>query len=578
MSAKPLIVGCLLNSVLALGASATWAQTAPSADPDEIVPGPDDTIESFLRRAQEIAEDRDKKAKEGTEKAVVQAIESSTAQAITEKPTTATTSPAFADRVNAAIADFLPWFQFAVNEITSSEDKMSVTAKFNPIPVGTYGNLSLTATAAQPQVFKALEEKIEEPAREAQRKILLGKVDDFSDLTIAASYGLQWPAGNWDNTRKLFGRNYELYKNLASALLLEALAEPLKEVDSATDRIARVRIKLLSDYKSVFEAAAVQEKLAEPTDKDEDKLKRYREIHLETVKSLNPAVYVQFVDVLRQQALLSANVTARVQKAIEDNKLDALPAMIDNQPQIVIQGSYRASDKIIGQNAWAITANYEMGSRNFNAALREYRQIRRERPEGSPPPSVLEAYRRGVTSRSYQNEDKVIFSASFRRNKSYSFTYPYKESVTVPGSDTPVEIDRTAVLDLPRSDDSRASLSWTRLWPRRPEKPGTFLADQPTGLGLPQLPQVTGRQDPRSTLSIEWINADQNIKLNGKPLENDRFVAKLSLVVPVQGGMTLPLTVVYSDNPEFLKDQDRILSAHVGISYKIGAKGAAASQ
>jgi hypothetical protein len=94
---------------------------------------------------------------------------------------------------------------------------------------------------------------------------------------------------------------------------------------------------------------------------------------------------------------------------------------------------------------------------------------------------------------------------------------------------------------------------------------------------VPQLAQVTGRQDPRSTLSIEWVNADQNVKINNTPLENNRFVARLSLVVPVQGGMTLPLTIVYSNKPEFLKGQDRVLSAHVGISYKIGDKGTAAA-
>jgi hypothetical protein len=566
MIAKSLILGCLLTGVITLGVSSAWAQAVPSA-PEELVPGPDDTIQMFIEKAQRVAEDRAKKGGEEAQKTqeqAKQAVESSTAKAIAQKPTTAAPAPAFADRVNTAIADFLPWFQFAVNEVASSEDKMSVTAKFNPIPVGTYGNVSVTATAAQPQVFKALEQMIVEPAREAQRKSLLGKVDDFSDLTIALSYGLQWRAGTWDNTRKLFGRNYELYRNLASELLREALTVPLESVDQATDRVGRARLQIFTEHKSLLESAAVKDGLARND---------FGNIRLATLKSLAPEVHAQLVDVLRQQAELSADVTAKVLTALQDNKLDALPAMIDNQPQIVVQGSYRASDEIIGRDTMAITANYEMGSRNFNAVLREYHQMQRE---GSSPPSYLEAFRRGVTNRSYRNEDKAIFSVSFRRNERYSFTHGYKESVSVPGSTTPVEIDRTAVLNLPRSDDWRASLSWTRLWPRRVEKPGTFLSELPAG--LPQLPQVTGRQDPRTTLSIEWVDADQKIKLNGKPLENDRFVARLSLVVPVQGGMTLPLTIVYSNNPEFLKDQDRVLSAHVGISYKIGEKGPASGQ
>lgn len=559
MSTKSLISGCLLSWAVILGARSAWAQPEPTPQADAKCPGG------------KIGSLTSEKVAEGAAK---QTLETATTKAIAQKPTTAAAPPAFADRVNATIADFLPLFQFAVNEVASNADKTSVTAKFNPIPVGIYGNLSLNATATQPQVFKALEEKIVEPAREAQRKTLLGKVDDFSDLTLALSYGLQRRAGTWDNTRKMFGRNYELYRNLASGLLEQALQGAFADIDQRTDRISRARSKLFTEFKTVFEEAAVRDGLAQPDDPEKlgPQGARLDSICLATVESVNPEAYKQLVDVLRKEALLSADVTAAVQKAITDNKLDALPAMIDNQPQIVLQGSYRASDDVIGPDTAAITASYEMGTRNFNSMLREYHQMKRE---GIKEPSYLDAYERGVTDRAYQYEDKVIFSASFRRNQSYNFSYNYKESVSSPGSTTPVEIDRTAALNLPRSDDWRASLSWTRLWPRRTEKPETLLA-----AGLPQLPAMTGRQDPRSTFTIEWVDADESIKLAGTntPLENDRFVARLSLVVPVQGGMTLPLTIVYSDKPEFLGDQDRVFGAHVGISYKIGDKGAAAGK
>lgn len=569
MNAKPLILGCLLSWVFAPGASSAWAQ-ALSSTSEELVPRPDDTIASFTARAQEILEKKQEEATKATAETKT-AVETSTPKAIAQKPTTAASPPAFADRVNAAIADFLPWFQFAVNEVASSEDKTSVTAKFNPIPVGMYGNLSLNATATQPQVFKALEELIVEPAREAQRKSLLGKVDDFSDLTIALSYGFQWRAGSWDNTRKLFGRNYELYSNLASTLLDEALGEVARDIDDREDKINRQQRSLLEEMKGqgILRKALEKDGLIQEN-QPVPELVNIGPIKLATLETLSAALHKRFVDVLRQQAQLSSDVTATVQKAIKDHKLDALPAMIDNQPQIIFQGSYRESHDIIGRDAAAITASYEMGSRNINAMLREYHQMRRE---GIESPSKLEAFRRGVTDRAYKFEDKVIFSASFLRNRPYSFSFDYKESVSVPGATEPVEIDRTAALNFPRSDDWRASLSWTRLWPRRVEEPETML-----GAGLPQLPAVTGRQAPRSTLTIEWVEADQRIKLNDKPLENDRLVARLSLVVPVPGGMTMPLTIVYSDKPEFLKDQDRVFGAHVGISYKIGEKSAAAGQ
>jgi hypothetical protein len=559
MSAKTRILVCLLSLAVAFGAGSARAQGTPSA-PAELTPVETDTIDSFTERCQSQLENAKAETKSSKEM-----IEASTAKAIAQKPTTATPPPAFADRVNTSIADFLPLFQFAVNEIASSADKTSVTAKLNPIPVGIYGNLSLSTTAAQPEVFKALEEKIVEPAREAQSKSLLGKVDDFSDLTLAASYGLQRRAGAWDNTRKLFGRNYELYRNLVSDLLDKALPN----IDGETDKIRRSFTKLFDDNQSIFEAAVVMDGLAPPDAGEKEKRARFGGIKLATLQQLSPKVHADLVALLKQEARISAGVTADVREAVKRNNLDAIPAMIDNQPQLVIQASYRSRDDIIGPDTAALTVNYEMGTRNFNSVLREYHQMMRN---GIKDPSPLEAYRRAIDGKRYRNEDKLVFSASFLRNQRYSFKYDYMDSVTIPGSTTPV----TVALDLPRSDNSRASLTWTRLWPRRTEQAGTQLAAFPTG--LPQLPQVTGLQDPRTTFSVEWVNADQRIKLNNVPLENDRFVAKLSLVVPVQGGMTLPLTVVYSDKPEFLKGQDRILGAHIGISYKIGDKGTLAGQ
>lgn len=161
-------------------------------------------------------------------------------------------------------------------------------------------------------------------------------------------------------------------------------------------------------------------------------------------------------------------------------------------------------------------------------------------------------------------------SASYRRNDSYDFSHPYVESVSVPGSTTQTEIARTAAVELPSWYSWRASATWTRLWPRRPQQTGDLsLAAGAVGAALPS---VSGSESPRSTFSLEWVEADQRAKIDGKPLENDRLIARLSLVVPLPGGMTMPLTVVYSEDPELLKDQDRVFSTHFGISYKMGQK------
>ncbi len=550
----------LFSAVLLLVAVTATAQDAgQTADP--ISPLPGETIDAFVGRLTDLAEAKQKKAvadmkQNGAPESVNQEMAAAASAEVAQKPTVAAPPPAFADSVNSSIADFLPWFQFAINEVTSSEDKTSVTAKFNPLPVGIYGNLSLSTTASEPQVFKPLEDRIVEAAREAERKTLLGRVDDFSDLTLAATYGYQRRGGTWDNTRKLFGRNYELYRKLASELLGEALSASV-DFDEPTDRLSNTRRAFLREHRTTLEAAAKEANVP---------VEELGRVPLDAIAKVSPHVHSELVSLLVQQAQLSADVTVNVQQTIREHKLDAIPAMIDNQPQLLIQGSYRSSDEVIGPDALAITATYEMGSRNFNAALREYRQMKHE----GVAASRLKAFEQAVTNRDYRHEDKLIFSASYRRNRHYDFSHPYVESVAVPGSTTQTEIARTAAVELPSWDSWRASATWTRLWPRRPQQTGNL--SLAAGAGGTALPSVSESDGPRSTFSLEWVEADQRAKIDGKALENDRLIARLSLVVPLPGGMTMPLTVVYSEDPELLKDQDRVFSTHFGISYKMGQK------
>jgi hypothetical protein len=540
----------LLPLLLVALTGPAWAQIAAAPPP----PSDDQTIDSYSRDLRESASGR---AAAAAESNVVQKI---VPKEVAAKPTTATPPNAFSDRVLNSIADFLPLFQFAVNNVTASEDKMSVTAKFNPIPVGTFGNFSLTATASQPQLFSALEKQIVEPARDTQRKALLGQVDDFSDLTATLTYGYQKRAGSWEDTRKLFGRNYELYRSLASELLRRAILPALDATDDPTDRVSRERLAWERDHK--------QQLVKIPNALDD-----FGHVTFGTLRANLPAEAVnQLIAILNTESGISNDLTASVQKLLKENLLDTLPALIDNQPQATFQTSYRSSDDIIGPDTTAVTLGYEMGTRNFNSVLREYRRMKRDDEAHASP---LAALRQVTESGSYRYEDKLIFNLSFRRNDDYLFDWKYQEAVSVPGQDQPTMVDRTARLSLPRSDQWKGSLTWTRLWPRRENDQARSQALAAAAAGT-QL-ALPARQDPRITISLEREDNDQkkvNIDNVLQDLANDRWLAKASLVIPVQGAMTLPLTIVWANKPEFLKDQDRILSAHVGISYKIGDKGA----
>jgi len=71
-------------------------------------------------------------------------------------------------------------------------------------------------------------------------------------------------------------------------------------------------------------------------------------------------------------------------------------------------------------------------------------------------------------------------------------------------------------------------------------------------------------QQPRLSLSVEGIWP------TGQADAKDRVIARLSYLLPVSRGVTIPVTVTYANRDDLLGTQDHIFRGHVGISYKLG--------
>src|ERR1043166_1198276 len=147
--------------------------------------------------------------------------------------------------------------------------------------------------------------------------------------------------------------------------------------------------------------------------------------------------------------------------------LDALPALIDNQPQILASASYRAVADVVGPDTTAYTVSYEMGSNNFNAVLDRYRELLRKVPdteESSEDQSdnqrKLAALHDVVSQQGFGKEHRLVFSATYKDVSEYSFRHNYN-LVGTDGTQTPRSVD----LHLDGTREWRAKILWTRLMP-----------------------------------------------------------------------------------------------------------------
>lgn len=499
--------------LLVLQSTAGSAQTADPIASGE-VPEPD--MEEKLGRYEERLQGFFEGMKTQQESDLAEALKE-----VEQRPTAVAPAEGFSGRVLDTISDFLPYFQFAVNSVAANEDGTAVTLKLNPLDTE-FGALSVSVTTSEPTLYGPLEEEIEESAREAQRRSLLDSVDDFGDLSATLTYGLQRPGGRFDDTRKMFGRNVALYQTLILDL-----------VDSTRELQAQ--------------AALAQASLSRFTEKIAAGQSGTVVVHDMTLGEIRDKLGADdFASFVAQLAVANA-ATADISLALQAADLDALASFISNQPQATFSLTRQVREEALGPEGWSGKLSYEMGTRNFNRVLREYRRQQRLHREGEPDPTPLSAFAAVAANPRYSNEDKLIFSLTYNQMDDYRFEHPYEIVSVDSATGAERRFDRVAQVAADGSTEWQGNVSWTRLLPRLPF----------AGRALEE------GEAPRFTFSLEAVQID------GDPARQSHVTGKLALVMPLADSMALPITITYSDRPELLTDQDDVIGGHIGITYRM---------
>lgn len=504
------------------------------------LPEPEDneTISDYVRRANNAVFGAIDGYKGETKEALDQ-MDEVTPLVVSAKTTAGATPDGFPERVREGIADFLPALGLSMDAVSTSDDRRTVTLKL-PSWKFQFGAVNMTAAATEPAPFKSLVDKIVEPAREDQTKAIQAKIQDYDDLTYALSFGYRIKGKSWAESRHLYGRDANDYKPLVDELATAIWSRVEKQTEALSLQAGDITTNFL---------VGLRMKRDSVTDEEVKKLGVF-DIPFGVIRSWSAAGDLGFkADDLVASLKESARKLAEVDIGLKSEEIDALPSLIDNQPQIVLTLSRREPNELVGTPGTTLSARYEMGFNNLNAVLRKYRDAIKPGDDAKAMDEAkLTAIRDVVQDGQALSENKLILSVTHKWVDDYSLTYPYKQTLELdPETGKPSkEAERTAILNLDKSREFSGNLSYTR-----------FLqsgkgADNQTGVLL-----------PRMTLTVEKIWVQDN------PTRQNRTVAKLSYVQPATSGLSVPITITWADHAEFLGQQDKTFGAHLGVSFKM---------
>jgi hypothetical protein len=429
-------------------------------------------------------------------------VESQTKATLSAQP--AATS-GFASRVRDSIEDFLPLFGFAIDEVSTSDDGQSAVVRFNPIRGARFGSLALTATASESKPGDGFLKAVDEADRGRLEELAAADLDDFSNLTYAAKWGIEprrEPGSRW-----LLGRSYDRYRPFVEGLLLPALGTGrLTE-----DEVGRTQVQLDACNQQIPSTI-------DPLDS--------------TVGALRNLLGNDF------ERCLAAWRTDQVQMVTIDEHLDSLsliPFLIDNQPQLVLSAAVHDRDPVVDRDGWDVKLTFEKGFDNFNTLLRRYHR----NADGLQAEEALQnAFWQTVES---LDEDAVKAGNKLTFSLTYGERDPYRLERTFGEGDDAIPV----LIDLDRATDWCGKIEYHRnaTW-------------HPITLG-----GVT--VFPRLHFSAEYIDVSDD------PTRQDRLVSILTYEIPLPSGTSLPVSLTYANHSEFLGEPDEQLSAHFGISYKL---------
>lgn len=203
--------------------------------------------------------------------------------------------------------------------------------------------------------------------------------------------------------------------------------------------------------------------------------------------------------------------------------------LINNQEQMYLTFKYHDLDSLAGASSWSVKGTYEMGGKNITKFLADTKcdekAILRDANADEPPESpCLQQFTDYV-------DDKTI-DRTWRIAASLDISSTDANEIAITQLATPITI--------PSSDSQIISITAGRRF------------DPPTS-----------SRERRIDIEGSYQNVSADPKLD------DRLTLSVTWTQELTNTLTLPITLSYANKTKYLPDEDKHLSAHFAISYKL---------
>jgi len=420
----------------------------------------------------------------------------------------------------SAIRDFLPRLAGSFLAPTTGDDPASLGFKAN-LPLndgvlmdwGLTGQLAAVANDAEP--FGPLIDSIPTSLRETARTRLQEGLEPYDDVTLTLALNLE---------NRTFGRGMRQHRDTIRALARQILA-PFTLGQSPRIRalveFGRFRARLdtmIMEDGAVF-AVVRQDRAAAPECRLVGPDGRPRGAGEMRFDCFTPAGQDTIEAAIARVATASERALRDAAEAIRTSGFNRLAQLMNNQPQLVVNGDYRTRRDVVGPDEWTGSARFELGFANMNG-------LRRFCRASGLTAACLQRYMSNpaVTS-SLSRGDRVFVQADFTRRNAWHVTLP----------------DDSVNLALGSATTFALSAGY-----------GAYIGNAQDG-------ESRDRLDVQAKYDFTHDDA----------LRQDRFLGTAFYTRRLSDQSSAVIGLTYANRPEFLGDVDHRIRANLGLTYKL---------
>lgn len=401
-----------------------------------------------------------------------------------------------------------------LGQVTDEEGQL--VFNFNPdaLHFDSFGQFSPRIVVHQPAIYGALDEHIDgldeelrAPARDQLKKDL-GDLDDVE-------YSVRW-------TSKL-AEPANVLDDIASKLMDAAVAERLQAAPQAstTGKTEQTEQQTLAKKISIVKAA-----IGKILNSD-DPFGRFQMKDI-CAKPDAKAQLNEIVQLLRTDIPLA---NAELDKALEGRGFNRLADLIEGNPRLVINGTYRQRSGATGPNETSVDATFQWGWVSYRGA-KHFAQQRSDKKEQKTADINVDSLNEYFKKYGRLEGAAPLFSLVASYAKTNAFLIP------VPGATDPFSQDA-----------------------------GHKLSIKGTAAGY-----FGGGRDRKLELTAAYDKVSDD-----EVLQDGRFVANLTWVetlgeeiAKAVGGSEFVVTLVWANKPEFRGEVDKDFGLHAGLKWSLG--------